>query len=55
MGFLFNGGDCSQSSNVQADELFSCSDRNGGPPTSTIESAFIVVTDTQGKTIYHMD
>jgi hypothetical protein len=55
MGFLFNGGDCRQSSNVQGDELFSCSDRNGGPPTSTNESAFIVVTDTQGKTIYHMD
>jgi hypothetical protein len=55
MGFLFNGGDCSQSSNLQGDELFSCSNRNRGPPTSTSESAFIVVTDTQGKTIYHMD
>jgi hypothetical protein len=53
MRFLFTGGDCSQSYNSQGDKLFFCSDLNGGPPGSTSESAFIVVTDTQGKTIYH--
>lgn len=35
--------------------MFFCSDLNGGPPRSTNESAFIVVMDTEGKTIYHRD
>jgi hypothetical protein len=31
MEMLFNGGDCSQSFNIQEADKFDCTDRNGGP------------------------
>lgn len=57
MGFLYNGGDCNQSYNVQGEQgLFFCSDLNGGPPTVRGEKSFIVVTDIKGEGIvYHSD
>ena len=56
MIFLYNGGDCEQSFNVQGEQgLFFCTDLDGGPPTVRGESSFIVVTDTKGETIYHSD
>ena len=56
MIFLFNGGTCDQSFNVQGDEgLFFCRDLNGGVPTTRGESAYIVVTDTSGEIVYHSD
>ena len=34
MEMLFNGGDCSQSFNIQEADKFDCEDRNGGPALS---------------------
>lgn len=56
MGFLYNGGGCSGSWNVQeAEGKFFCNDFNGGPPTERGEKSFIVVTDLKGETIFHSD
>jgi len=56
MVFLFNGGDCEQSFNVQeASGKFFCEDFNGGPPTKRGEKAFIVVTALKDDTVYHND
>ena len=55
MVFLFNGGDCDQSFNVQGDDLFFCSDFNGGPPTERGEKSYIVVTDTKDQGILYYD
>ena len=53
---LYNGGDCSQSFNVQeADGNFFCNDFGGGPPTERGAVSYIVVTDLDGETIYHTD
>ena len=54
MVFLFNGGDCDQSFNVQADKFF-CNDFNGGPPTERGEKAYIVVTDIKEQGIIYYD
>jgi hypothetical protein len=54
MVFLYNGGDCSQSFNVQEDKFF-CTDLNGGPPTERGAVSYIVVTDLDGETIFHAD
>ena len=56
MGFLYNGGGCSQSYNAQeAAGRFFCEDFDGGPPTEKGEKSYIVVTDLDGETIYHDD
>ena len=56
MGFLYNGGDCSGSYNVQEEEgKFFCTDFGEGPPSRLGESSFIVVTDLEGDTIFHRD
>ena len=55
MVFLYNGGDCDQSFNVQGD-LFFCTDLNGGPPTERGTKSYIIVTDTKDQgIIYHDD
>ena len=54
MVFLFNGGDCDQSFNVQeAAGKFFCTDQGEGVPTERGEKAYIVVTDLDGETIFH--
>ena len=56
MGFLYNGGDCSNSWNVQeAEGKFFCNDFGEGPPTELGARSFIVVTDLEGETIFHSD
>ena len=56
MGFRYNGGDCSQSSNVQDPQLFQCEDFFGGPPTIQGEVSFIRAIDIKGLGInYFMD
>lgn len=56
MVFLFNGGDCSQSFNVQeAVGKFFCADQNEGVPTTRGEKSFIVVTDLDGEVVFHED
>ena len=50
------GGDCSQSFNVQENSgSFLCSDLGEGVPTKKGEKAFILVTDTDGDTVFHKD
>ena len=54
MVFLFNGGDCDQSFNVQeAAGKFFCTDQGEGVPTQRGEKSYIVVTDLDGETIFH--
>lgn len=54
MVFLYNGGDCSQSFNVQeAAGKFFCTDQGDGPPTERGEKSFILVTDLDGDIIFH--
>lgn len=56
MAFLFNGGDCSQSFNVQeVDGKFTCQDSGAGVPTQSGEKSYIVVTDLDGNTVFHDD
>jgi len=56
MGFLFNGGGCDQSFNVQeAAGKFFCQDFGDGVPTEFGEKAYIVVTDLDGETMFHND
>lgn len=56
MGMLYTGGDCLQSFNVQeAEDLFFCTDLNGGPPTVRGTLSYIVVTDTNEEIVYHSD
>lgn len=56
MGFLYNGGDCSGSYNVQEEEgKFFCTDFGEGPPSRQGGSSFIVVTDLEGDIIFHSD
>jgi len=56
MVFLFNGGNCDQSFNVQeASGKFFCEDFGAGPPTERGEKAFIVVTALKDDTVYHND
>ncbi|CAB9508059.1 expressed unknown protein [Seminavis robusta] len=55
MVFLFNGGDCSQSFNVQeAAGKFFCTDE-GEVPIERGEKSYIVVTDLDGDIIFHQD
>ena len=54
MVMLYNGGNCSQSFNVQDSQgLFLCEDFNGGPPTQRGTESWIRVTDLGGTRIYH--
>jgi hypothetical protein len=54
MGMLYNGGDCSQSYNIQDADKFGCTDFAGGPPTEDGVESYIVVTDLKGEGIvYH--
>ena len=56
MVFLYNGGNCDQSFNVQeAEGKFFCTDFDGGPPTELGALSYIVVTDLDGKVFYHDD
>lgn len=56
MVFLYNGGNCDQSYNVQeAGGKFSCQDFEGGPPIERGEKSFIVVTALKDNTLYHSD
>ena len=56
MVFLYNGGDCDQSYNVQeAAGKFFCEDFQGGPPTGRGEKSFIVVTALKDDIVYHSD
>lgn len=54
MSWIYSGGGCENSWNVQG-EKFVCEDFNGGPPTNLGEKSFIVVTDVDGDTVYHRD
>jgi hypothetical protein len=56
MVFLYNGGDCSGSFNVQeADGKFFCNDFGEGPPTQRGEKSYIVVTALKDDILYHSD
>jgi hypothetical protein len=56
MVFLYNGGDCSNSFNIQeADGKFFCTDIGAGPPTQRGEKSYIVVTALKDDTLYHSD
>ena len=56
MVFLYNGGDCEQSYNIQPiGDKFFCTDFDGGPPTEKGAQSYIVVTDRDGETVYHDD
>lgn len=51
---LYNGGDCSQSDNIQPLK-FTCEDRNGGPPTEEGALSYIVVADIKGNGIVYFE
>lgn len=51
---LLNGGDCEQSDNRQF-LMFSCTDRNGGPPKRPGDEVHVLVTDTIGSGIVYFD
>jgi len=54
MVFKYNGGTCDQSDNIQPPTLFQCFDFFGGPPTTSGETSYILVTDIKGGSIvYH--
>jgi hypothetical protein len=57
MGFIYNGGDCGGSFNIQAvGDIFFCTDSNGGPPTTRGEASYIVVTSSNDLGItYHSE
>ena len=56
MGFLYAGGNCTNSWNAQeAEGKFFCNDLHGGPPTKRGEKSYIVVTDLEGGTTFHSD
>jgi hypothetical protein len=54
--FRYNGGDCSQSDNLETRQEFACTDiiDNGGPPVSTAEEyeSYIVVNSRSSEEIY---
>ena len=51
----YNGGDCTQSFNIQPSTLFQCEDFNGGPPTEEGALSYIVATDIKGQGIIYHD
>ena len=53
MGFIYNGGDCEGSYNIQPiGDKFICEDFNGGPPVNRGETSYIVVTALKDDTLY---
>ena len=52
MIFLYNGGDCSGSFNVQPDTLFICEDYKGGPPTERGDVSYIQAFELGGGEMY---
>lgn len=50
--FRYNGGDCSQSDNLQPRQKFSCTDENGGPPIAKGSPSYITAVPTGGDDIY---
>jgi hypothetical protein len=55
MGFRYNGGDCSQESNVQDPQLYQCFDLFGGPPVTPGEPSYFVVQDIKGLGIIYFE
>jgi len=57
MGFIFTGGDCESSFNIQpVGEKFICDDFNGGPPAiPNGESAYIIVTATKDSELLYFE
>lgn len=54
MSFRYNGGDCSQSENLQARQGFTCTDNPTSPPLSAVEGTehYIVATSRSGNETY---
>eukprot|EP00339_Tiarina_fusa_P025569 CAMPEP_0117077738 /NCGR_PEP_ID=MMETSP0472-20121206/54796_1 /TAXON_ID=693140 ORGANISM="Tiarina fusus, Strain LIS" /NCGR_SAMPLE_ID=MMETSP0472 /ASSEMBLY_ACC=CAM_ASM_000603 /LENGTH=1142 /DNA_ID=CAMNT_0004804163 /DNA_START=45 /DNA_END=3473 /DNA_ORIENTATION=- len=52
MSFRYNGGDCSQSFNIQPRSLFTCQDFNGGPPTEQNATTYIQAFELNGGEMY---
>jgi hypothetical protein len=52
MKFRYNGGDCSQSFNIQPSSLFACFDYNGGPPKTQNVTSYIIASVLGGGEIY---
>jgi hypothetical protein len=52
MSFRYNGGDCSQSFNIQPRTQFECDDFNGGPPSEEGVVAYIQAFDLRGGDVY---
>jgi hypothetical protein len=52
--FRYNGGDCSQSDNLQTRQKFFCVDENGGPPPRSAlgTESFIEAVPTNGGDLY---
>jgi len=50
--FRYNGGDCSQSDNLQPRQKFNCADENGGPPFTQGTQNYIVAVPTGGDDLY---
>ena len=53
--FKYNGGDCSQSFNLQPATLFQCFDYNGAPPTAEGELSYLIATDIKGLGIIYFE
>lgn len=50
--FRYDGGDCSESNNLQPRQKFQCTDSNGGPSPSRQEPYFITAVPTGGSDLY---
>jgi hypothetical protein len=51
----YNGGDCSQSFNIQPASLFVCEDFQGGPPTEEGALSYILAVDVKGQNIVYFE
>jgi hypothetical protein len=52
MSFRYNGGDCSQSFNIQESDLFTCEDFNGGPPREEGTLSYVQAFELGGGEMY---
>merc|ERR1712161_156889 len=50
--FRYNGGDCSQSDNLQPRQKFSCVDTSGGPSTAQGTTNYITAVPRGGSDLY---
>ena len=50
--FEYNGGDCAQSEHLQSRQTFTCTDSNGGPPTTEGTQNYITATNLGGGDLY---